>query len=52
MLITPQKLDRLSEQQRLLAAIDEGWANSEAGRAIDDDELDRELAEVFPRPEE
>jgi len=50
-LITPQEFDRLSEQQRFLAAVDEGWADSEAGRVIDDDELDRELAGMFVRPE-
>lgn len=50
-LITPQEFDRLSEQQRFLAAVDEGWADSEAGRVIDDDELDRELDGMFVRPE-
>jgi len=31
MRIPPQEHDRLSERQRFLAAIDEGWAGSEAG---------------------
>ncbi|HEY8020484.1 MAG TPA: type II toxin-antitoxin system Phd/YefM family antitoxin [Thermoanaerobaculia bacterium] len=50
-LITPQEFDRLSEQQRFLAAIDQGWAESEAGLGIDDDELDLKLNEMFVRPE-
>lgn len=49
-LISPQEFDRLSEQQRFLAAIDEGWADSEAGRVVDDDELDRELAPLLSHP--
>lgn len=43
-LITPQEFDLLSEHHRLLVAIDEGWADSEAGRAVDDDELDNYLS--------
>jgi predicted transcriptional regulator len=46
----PQEIARLNEQQRFLAALQEGWADSEAGRVIDDDELDGELAGMF-RPE-
>lgn len=46
-LITPQEFDQLTEQHRFDAAIQEGWADSEAGRVIDDDELDGELDAMF-----
>ena len=47
MLITPQEFARLTEQHGFHAAIQEGWADSEAGRVIDDDELDGELDAMF-----
>lgn len=41
----------LRELERFLAAVDEGLADSEAGRVIDDEELDRELEEWLGREE-
>ena len=46
-LLTPEEFDRLSEHVRFLDAIDEGIADSAAGRVIDDAELSHELDETF-----
>ena len=42
-LITPEEFDRMQERERFLDAVREGLADSEAGRLIDDSELDAEL---------
>ena len=42
-LITPEELDRIQERERFIEAVREGLADSEAGRLIDDSELDAEL---------
>ena len=42
-LITPEELDRLQEHERFLTAVQEGLADSEADRLIDDDALEAEL---------
>lgn len=46
-LITPEEFDRMQERERFVAAVEEGLADAEAGRLIDDDQLgadlDREL---------
>ncbi len=46
-LITPEEFDRLQEHDRFLAAVQEGLADSEAGRLIDDDVLSAELDAEF-----
>ena len=46
-LITPEDFDLLQSQARFLAAVNEGLADSEAGRLIDDDELAEELEAEF-----
>jgi prevent-host-death family protein len=42
-LVAPAEFDRLHEQAEFVSAVHEGLADSEAGRVIDDEELDREL---------
>ena len=42
-LISPEEFDTLRERERFLAAIEEGLADADAGRVIDDEALDREL---------
>ena len=46
-LITPEDFDRLTERERFVAAVNEGLADSEAGRLISDDELTAELDQEF-----
>lgn len=46
-LLTPDAFDRLSEHARFLEAVDEGVADSAAGRVIDDTQLSSELDETF-----
>jgi predicted transcriptional regulator len=47
--ITPEEFDRLQEHDRFMAAVQEGLADSEAGRLIDDEALAAELdAELGP----
>jgi prevent-host-death family protein len=46
-LITPEEFERTREYRRVRAAIREGLADSEAGRLIDDDELEAELDAEF-----
>jgi prevent-host-death family protein len=50
-LITPEEFDRMREHERFLSAVREGLADAEAGRMIDDDELERELDQEFGRLE-
>lgn len=46
-LITPEEYDRLQEHDRFLAAVEEGLADSEAGRLIEDEVLTAELEAEF-----
>lgn len=46
-LLAPDEFDRLQEQARFIQAVEEGLADSSAGRVIADDELDRDLDETF-----
>jgi len=46
-LLTPEEFDRLNAHARFIEAVDEGLADSNAGRVIDDAELSRELDETF-----
>ncbi len=46
-LITPQEFDALHERERFMSALQEGLADSEAGRVIEDDEMERLLDEKF-----
>ena len=41
--ITPEDYDILAERERFIAAVERGMADADAGRTIDDSELDREL---------
>ena len=49
--ITPEEFDRLTERERFLQAVQEGLADIESGRVIDDDALSQELAAEFGTPE-
>ncbi len=42
-LLTPEEFDRLNSHAGFIEAVDEGLADSNAGRLIDDAELTREL---------
>ena len=46
-LIAPEEFDRIQEQDHFLAAVREGLADSEAGRLIDDEELEGDLDAEF-----
>jgi prevent-host-death family protein len=46
-LITPAEFDLMRERERLMAAIQEGLADSEAGRVLEDDEVERLMDEKF-----
>jgi len=41
--ITPEDFDMLVERERFIAAVQQGLADADAGRTIDDSELDAEL---------
>ena len=41
--ITPEDFDALVERERFVAAVERGIADADAGRTIDDRELDDEL---------
>jgi len=45
--ITPDEFDRLRERYNFVKSVEEGLADSEAGRLIDDAELGREITEQF-----
>ena len=45
-LIAPEEFDRLTERERFVAAVERGLADSEAGKLIDEDELDRLLGDA------
>ena len=49
-LVTPEDFDRLREHVRFMDAVQEGLADSEAGRVIDDEALGRELDRAFASP--
>jgi prevent-host-death family protein len=46
-LLSPEEFDRLNEHARFIEALDEGLADSVAGRVVEDGELTRELDETF-----
>ena len=46
-LLAPEEFDRLNEHARFIEALDEGLADSAAGRVVEDGELARELDETF-----
>ena len=46
-LITPAEFDQMRERERFMAAIKEGLADSEAGRVLEDDEVERLMDEEF-----
>jgi prevent-host-death family protein len=50
-LITPEEFDRMHERESFLAAVREGLADAEAGRLVEDDEVERILGEEFGPPE-
>jgi len=51
-LISPADFDRLTERDRFIAAVEEGLADSHAGRVISDEELTAELNREFGLLEE
>lgn len=46
-LITPEEFDALHERERFMAAVQEGLADSEAGRVLEEDEVERLFDEEF-----
>jgi prevent-host-death family protein len=46
-LITPEEFDALHERARFMAAVQEGLADSEAGRVLEDDEVELLFDEKF-----
>jgi prevent-host-death family protein len=50
-LITPEEFDRMHERESFLAAVREGLADADAGRLIEDDEMERILRSEFGPPE-
>jgi prevent-host-death family protein len=46
-LITPEEFDQMRERERFIAAVQEGLADSEAGRVLEDDEVERLLDQRF-----
>lgn len=46
-LITPAEFDQMRERERFMAAVEEGLADSEAGRVLEDDEVERLMDEEF-----
>jgi len=47
--MSPREFDRLTDEQRFVAAVHAGLADGEAGRVIDDDELGRQLDRRYGR---
>lgn len=43
-LISPEEFDRLSYEAHVIAAIEQGLADADAGRVVDDEDLDGVLA--------
>lgn len=48
-LITPEEFDALHGRERFMSALQEGLADSKAGRVLEDDEMERLLDEEFGR---
>lgn len=48
-LITPEDFDELHERNRVIAAVNEGLTDVEAGRVFEDEEVDRILDEELER---
>ena len=46
-LLSPEEFDALSEQARVVAAVQQGLAEAEAGQLISDEQLGRELDQEF-----
>ena len=46
-LISPEEFDHMREHERFMAAVREGLADSEAGRVINDEDLDSFLDEAL-----
>jgi prevent-host-death family protein len=46
-LITPEEFDQMREREHFMAAVREGLADSEAGRVLEDEEVERLLDEEF-----
>jgi len=46
-LITPEEFDHIREHERFMSAVREGLADAEAGRVVDDEELDSYFDEKF-----
>ncbi len=46
-LITPEEFDRHREHDRFVAAVRDGLADAEAGRVVNDQQLERELELEF-----
>jgi len=49
--LSPEEYDRLTEREQFVAAVRYGLADSEAGRVVDDGEMERELRRQL-RPSE
>jgi prevent-host-death family protein len=49
-LLSPQAFDELTERSRFLASVDEGLADSEAGRVHAHDEVVAEMNKRFRKP--
>ena len=48
-LITPEDFDSVVERERFVKAVERGMMDADAGRTIDDSELDAELERELPR---
>ena len=46
-LLTPEDFDRLTYQERFIAALNEGLMDSESGRTLDEVALDHELDQMI-----
>jgi prevent-host-death family protein len=46
-LITPEEFDSFHERKRFMAAVQEGLSDSEAGRVLEDEEVERLLDAEF-----
>ena len=49
-ILSPEEFDRLSGRSSVVRAIEEGIADSDAGRLISDGDLERELDARFGKP--
>lgn len=46
-LLSPEEFDRLTERDRFMAAVRHGLADVEAGRVVDDEDLEDDLARLL-----